>query len=237
MARLANESTSKPLSTSRDQGATRADLSLQSPLPHCYTDPYNSKEFFPRELTLDEIHRLLNEMQEIGIVWLNLTGGDIFMAPAVLRNLRGRYRKGFLLQLYTNGTLFTKATVKRLQADATLCHRYLLPFREEGIVRLVHAIPGSFRAFVRGLEMLIHSRLPFTLKTKAMNWNRGRDTGHQAIRGILRKEFGFTNLALASAQRRSCRHSPIGSLRKTSWQCVETKQQEDRDEEPLRQPQ
>jgi len=36
---------------------------------HCYTDPYNSKEFFPRELTLDDIHRLLDEMQQLGIVW------------------------------------------------------------------------------------------------------------------------------------------------------------------------
>ena len=51
---------------------------------HCYTDPYNSKEFFPRELTLEEIHRLLDDMQQLGVVWLNLTGGDIFMHPPFL---------------------------------------------------------------------------------------------------------------------------------------------------------
>jgi len=82
---------------------------------HCYTDPYNSKDFFPRELTLDEIHRLLDEMQQVGIVWLNLTGGDIFMHPQFFEIYEAAYRKGFLLQLYTNGTLFTKATIERLQ--------------------------------------------------------------------------------------------------------------------------
>ena len=47
-----------------------------------------------RELTLDEIHRLLNEMQQIGIVWLNLTGGDIFMHPHFFEIYEAAYRKG-----------------------------------------------------------------------------------------------------------------------------------------------
>ena len=139
---------------------------------HCYTDPYNSKEFFPRELTLDEIHRLLNEMQEIGIVWLNLTGGDIFMHPQFFEIYEAAYRKGFLLQLYTNGTLFTKATIERLQQMPPFiidisCHSVT----EEPFDWFTQ-VPGSFRAFVRGLELLKDSRLPFTLKTKAMSWNK-----------------------------------------------------------------
>ena len=48
---------------------------------HCYTDPYNAKEFFPRELSFEEILRLIDEMRDIGIIWLNLTGGEIFMHP------------------------------------------------------------------------------------------------------------------------------------------------------------
>jgi MoaA/NifB/PqqE/SkfB family radical SAM enzyme len=159
---------------------------------HCYTDPYNSKEFLPRELTLDEIHRLLDDMQQLGIIWLNLTGGDIFMHPQFFEIYETAYRKGFLLQLYTNGTLFTKATIERLQQMPPFtidisCHSV-----SEGPFDWFTQVPGSFRAFTRGLELLKESGLPFTLKTKAMNWNREEMPAIRRFVESFRQEFGFT---------------------------------------------
>ena len=159
---------------------------------HCYTDPYNSKDFFSRELTLDEIHRLLDEMQQIGIVWLNLTGGDIFMHPHFFDIYAAAVRKGFLLQLYTNGTLFTHATIQRLlqMPPFTIdisCHSVT-----ETWFDWFTQVPGSFRAFVRGLELLRDSGLPFTLKTKAMNWNRDEMPAIKQFVESFGQEFGFT---------------------------------------------
>jgi MoaA/NifB/PqqE/SkfB family radical SAM enzyme len=159
---------------------------------HCYTDPYNSKEFFPHELTLDEIHRLLDEMQQIDIVWLNLTGGDIFMHPHFFEIYEAAVRKGFLLQLYTNGTLFTKATIERLQHMPPFtidisCHSVT-----EGPFDWFTQIPRSFCAFVRGPEMLRDSGLPFALKTKAMNWNRDEMPGIRQFVESFGQEFRFT---------------------------------------------
>jgi MoaA/NifB/PqqE/SkfB family radical SAM enzyme len=159
---------------------------------HCYTDPYNHKDFFPRELTLDEIHRLLDEMQQIGIVWLNLTGGDIFMHPQFFEIYEAAVRKGFLLQLYTNGTLFTKAVIERLQEMPPFtidisCHSVT----EEPFDWFTQ-IPGSFRAFTRGLELLRESGLPFTLKTKAMNWNRHEIPAIRQFVESFGQNFGFT---------------------------------------------
>jgi radical SAM protein with 4Fe4S-binding SPASM domain len=159
---------------------------------HCYTDPYNSKEFFPCELTLDEIHRLLDEMQQMGIVWLNLTGGDIFMHPHFFEIYEAAVRKGFLLQLYTNGTLFTKATIERLQQMPPFtidisCHSVT----EEPFDWFTQ-VPGSFRAFIRGLELLKDSALPFTLKTKAMNWNTDEMPAIRHFVESFGQEFGVT---------------------------------------------
>jgi len=159
---------------------------------HCYTDPYNSKEFFPRELALDEIHRLLDEMQQIGIVWLNLTGGDIFMHPQFFEIYEAAVGKGFLLQLYTNGTLFTKDTIERLQQMPPFtidisCHSVT----EEPFDWFTQ-VPGSFRSFIRGLELLKDSGLPFALKTKAMNWNRGAMPAIRQFVESFGQEFGFT---------------------------------------------
>jgi radical SAM protein with 4Fe4S-binding SPASM domain len=159
---------------------------------HCYTDPYNHKDFFPRELMLDEIHRLLDEMQQIGIVWLNLTGGDIFMHPQFFEIYEAAVRKGFLLQLYTNGTLFTKAVIERLQEMPPFtidisCHSVT----EEPFDWFTQ-IPGSFRAFTRGLELLRESGLPFTFKTKAMNWNRHEIPAIRQFVESFGQNFGFT---------------------------------------------
>jgi MoaA/NifB/PqqE/SkfB family radical SAM enzyme len=159
---------------------------------HCYTDPYNNKEFFSRELTLDEIQRLLGEMQQLGIMWLNLTGGDIFMHPQFFEIYEAAHRKGFLLQLYTNGTLFTKAAIERLQQRPPFtidisCHSVT----EEPFDWFTQ-VPGSFRTFVRGLELLRNSGLPFSLKTKAMNWNRGELPAIRQFVESFGQEFGFT---------------------------------------------
>ena len=139
---------------------------------HCYTDPYNTKDSIPSELTLPEIVQLIDDMAEIGIIWLNLTGGEIFQHPHFWDIYDYAYRRGFLLQLYTNGTLFTHAIVERLQKTPPFtidisCHSV-----DETSFDWFTQVPGSFRAFRRGLDLVHHARLPLTLKTKAMNWNK-----------------------------------------------------------------
>lgn len=159
---------------------------------HCYTDPYNSKEYFPRELSLPEIIRLIDEMAGLGIVWLNLTGGEIFQHQHFWDVYDHAYRCGFLLQLYTNGTLFTKGVVERLQKTPPFtidisCHSVI----EERFDWFTQ-VPGSFRAFVRGLDLLKDSGLPFTFKTKAMNWNKEEIPQIRRFVESFGQRFGFT---------------------------------------------
>lgn len=139
---------------------------------HCYTDPYNKQEFFPREMTLPEIKRILDEMADLGILYLNLTGGEIFMRRDFFEIYEYAYGKGFLLQLYTNGTVFTQSIIDRL--------RQLRPFSidvschsvdEEAFDRFTQ-VPGSFRRFTEGMKLLFDSGLPFSFRTLAMSWNK-----------------------------------------------------------------
>ncbi|OQW35884.1 MAG: hypothetical protein A4E19_15615 [Nitrospira sp. SG-bin1] len=139
---------------------------------HCYTDPYNHRRWIAQELSLPEIIQLIDDMAEMGILWLNLTGGEVFQHPRFWEIYEHAYRRGFLLQLYTNGTLFTEAIVTRLRSHPPFtidisCHSVI-----ESSFDWFTQVPGSFRAFRRGLEFLRQANLPFTLKTKGMNWNR-----------------------------------------------------------------
>ncbi len=139
---------------------------------HCYTDPYNNRTDIRKELSFDEIRRILDELADLEIVFLNLTGGEIFAHPHFFEIYDYAYRKGFLLMLYTNGTIMTPAIVERLQQAPPFsidisCHSV-----NEAAFDKFTQVPGSFRNFMKGMELLRHSGLPFCFKTKAMNWNR-----------------------------------------------------------------
>lgn len=159
---------------------------------HCYTDPYNGRAFFPRELSLAEIERILDEMAGMGILYLNLTGGEIFTHPSFFDIYDYAYRKGFLLMLYTNGTMFTRAVIDRLRQSPPFsidisCHSV-----DEAAFDRFTQVPGSFRNFVKGMELLRHSGLPFCFKTKAMNWNRDELPQIKAFIESFGQPFGFS---------------------------------------------
>ena len=159
---------------------------------HCYTDPYNAREFFSREMTFAEITRILDEMADLEILYLNLTGGDIFMRSDFFQIYDYAYRKGFLLMLYTNGTLFTRAIVDRLKQAPPFsidisCHSV-----NEGAFDRFTQVPGSFRQFMKGMELLRSSGLPFCFKTKAMNWNKEEIPQIRYFVESFGQSFGFS---------------------------------------------
>ena len=159
---------------------------------HCYTDPYNDRAYFPRELTLTEIQRLLGESLDVGIIWLNLTGGDIFMRPDFFDIYEAAVGHGFLLQLYTNGTLFTQAIIERLQTRPPFSIDISCHSAEESRFDWFTQVPGSYRAFLRGIELLQAGGLPFSLKTKLMNWNASEVDQLRRFTEENGQPFGYT---------------------------------------------
>lgn len=160
---------------------------------HCYTDPYNNRDDIRHELSTTEIERLLVEMRELGVVWLNLTGGDIFMHPQFFDIYESAYRKGFLLQLYTNGTLFTRAIVERLERMPPFTIDISVHSVNEARFDWFTQVPGAFRAFLRGLELIRQSTLPLTFKTKLMNWNHDELADIQAFVEAWGQPFEYTS--------------------------------------------
>ncbi len=160
---------------------------------HCYTDPYNNRDDIRHELTTTEIERLLVEMRDLGIIWLNLTGGDIFMHPQFFDIYESAYRKGFLLQLYTNGTLFTRTIVERLERMPPFTIDVSVHSVNEARFDWFTQVPGSFRAFLRGVELMRQSSLPLTFKTKLMNWNRGEVADLQRFVESCGQPFGYSS--------------------------------------------
>lgn len=139
---------------------------------HCYTDPFNRKEYFPKEMELAEVKRILDEMAALGILWLNFTGGEALMRKDFFEIYDYAWAKGFILTLYTNGTMITESVINKLKDKPPFfidvsCHS----ITEESFDWFTQ-VKGSFRHFLKSMELLKASGLPFRMKTIGMNWNK-----------------------------------------------------------------
>ena len=76
---------------------------------HCYNNlPMGDMEAKRRELTKEEHFKMLDELAEMGCFWLLYTGGEIFARKDFLEIYTYAKKKGFLITLFTNGTIITE---------------------------------------------------------------------------------------------------------------------------------
>ncbi len=76
--------------------------------PHCWVNlPANDRVAKARELTLDEIRRITDEVVEAGCLWMLLTGGEVFIRSDFFDIYRHLKRRGLLVTIFTNGTAIT----------------------------------------------------------------------------------------------------------------------------------
>jgi radical SAM protein with 4Fe4S-binding SPASM domain len=140
---------------------------------HCYNNlPMADGEARRRELTYGEHCDLLDELADAGCLWLLFTGGEIFARPDFLDIYTYAKRKGFLITLFTNGTLITERVADHLDAWRPFAIESTLYGRTQETYERLTGIPGSFAKCMRGIRLLRERRLPLALKTVAVSTNR-----------------------------------------------------------------
>jgi radical SAM protein with 4Fe4S-binding SPASM domain len=140
---------------------------------HCYNNlPMADVEARQRELTYDQHCHLLDELADAGCLWLLFTGGEIFARPDFLDIYTYAKKKGFLITLFTNGTLVTERVADYLVEWRPFAIEITLyGYTKETYERLT-GIPGSFEKCMRGIRVLRDRGLPLALKTVAVSTNR-----------------------------------------------------------------
>ncbi|MFN0063357.1 MAG: radical SAM protein [Myxococcaceae bacterium] len=138
---------------------------------HCYNNLPISDPARRRELTLAEIHSLLDEMKAEGCLWLLLTGGEILARADFFDIYAYAKRKGFLITLFTNATLVTPAVADKLAASPPFSIEVTLYGRTQATYEGLTGIPGSHAKCLRGIELLRSRGLPLKLKTVAVRHN------------------------------------------------------------------
>jgi MoaA/NifB/PqqE/SkfB family radical SAM enzyme len=144
----------------------------------CYTDCFNRPEKIRQELSTDEILRIMDELAEAGCLELCLTGGEPLTRPDFFQLYEHATRRGFLVTLFTNGTLITEPVADRLAALPPHRIEISLHGLTEDTFEKITLGRGSFQRCSQAIAWLIKRRIPLTLKTTAMTLN------HQEILAI-----------------------------------------------------
>jgi len=138
----------------------------------CYTDCFNTPDMLRRELSFPEIVRIMDEIQEAGCLELTLTGGE----PLARRDFLDIYactkQKGFLVTVFTNGTLLTEKIADYwVQYPPSMIEISFHGLTEQSFERITQG-PGSYERCLEGIRLILRRRLPLTLKTTGMTLNR-----------------------------------------------------------------
>lgn len=139
---------------------------------HCYTDPYNKPEFLSREWKKDDVLAALDALYRAQILWLCFTGGEIFARKNFLEIYDYAHRRGFLLTLFTNGTLVTDAVADHLACKPPFSLEITLYGATAETYEKVTQVKGSYKRCLEGIERLIERKLPLKLKTSALTVNQ-----------------------------------------------------------------
>jgi radical SAM protein with 4Fe4S-binding SPASM domain len=140
---------------------------------HCYNNlPMADAGARREELTTAEHFRLLDQLADAGCLWLLFTGGEIFARHDFLDIYKHAKRRGFVVTLFTNGTLVTARIADTLAEWRPFAIEITLYGRTRETYERLTGIPGSYERCLAGIRRLKERGLPLSLKTVAVTVNR-----------------------------------------------------------------
>ena len=142
---------------------------------HCYIhDPAQDHLVRSKELTTEQWFRIFDELAEAGCLWMTWTGGEILVRSDFADLFRYAKRKGFLIVLFTNGTLLTADQVTLFQEWYPHCLEITLYGMTAETYEEVTGISGSYQRCIRSIEALVNAGIPLPGLTTIFPAKTGR---------------------------------------------------------------
>jgi radical SAM protein with 4Fe4S-binding SPASM domain len=170
------------------------EVSHRCPLncAHCYNNlPMGDAAARSREMSTEDHYRLLDELAEMGCLWLLYSGGEIFARRDFLDIYTYAKKKGLIVSLFTNGTMITEAIADYLVEWRPFAIEITLYGATRETYEKLTRIPGSYDRCMRGVRILLERKLPLALKTVGVTINKHEVAAMRKIAEDLGVEFKF----------------------------------------------
>lgn len=136
---------------------------------HCYLGDHRVGPPPETELSTEEIYHIFDQMADAGTLWLLLTGGEPLLRVDFQEIYLYAKRKGFVITLFTNGTLLTDHLADMLADYPPFNTEITLYGATETTYERVTGIKGSYARCMRGIDLLVKRNIPLRLKAMAMS--------------------------------------------------------------------
>jgi radical SAM protein with 4Fe4S-binding SPASM domain len=185
---------------------------------HCYVnEPVGDFAIRDRELGLDRLKTLIDEVAAAGCLHVLFTGGEVLVRPDFPELYLYAIRKGLLVTVFTNGTLVTEKVADLFDEYRPLTVEITLYGMTRETYEKVTQVPGSYDKCIAGVQRLVSRGIPLKLKTMALTWNQHEVGAMQAYAKSLGLDFIFDGLL---NPRVDCGANRNGELQLTAEQMV-----------------
>ncbi len=155
---------------------------------HCWVNlPVDDRAARARELRLDEIQHITDQIVEAGCLWMLLTGGEVFVRPDFTAVYRHMQAQGLSLILYSNGTTITERVADFLAEWPPKRVEISLYGVTRGTYEAVTGVPALERCLA-GIRRLLDRKIKVKLKSVVTTDNVDE---FLTIRDFVRRELGL----------------------------------------------
>jgi len=139
---------------------------------HCYINlPASDKKAKAKELSLDQIKKIIDQAVELGAIWCLITGGEPLLREDFFDIYLYLKKKGLLISVFTNAVLITEEHIKLFKKYPARDIEVTIYGVTEKTYERVTRKSGSFNAFMRGLNLLLKNGIKVRFKAMALQSN------------------------------------------------------------------
>lgn len=150
---------------------------------HCYLQDHHAEDF----LSKDDVIQMLDLLYDEGILFLTLTGGEVLTRKDFAEIYAYAKRKGFLMEVFTNGYALTEEVIALFQQLPPLLVDISLYGSCEGTYQKITGVSGAFAKVTENCRRLKQAGVRTNLKSPVLT----SDEAEQAAMQKLAAELGL----------------------------------------------
>jgi radical SAM protein with 4Fe4S-binding SPASM domain len=141
------------------------------------------------ELATDDWRKILDELADLGVLFLVLSGGEVTLRKDFLDLVAYARSKRFATKIYTNGLTMTPALARRLAELGVFEVQISLYSTKAEVHDWVTRVPGSFDKSVAGIRALREVGIAVVMKSPMTQFNLAERAAYQALAAELDVDF------------------------------------------------
>lgn len=132
---------------------------------HCYLHDHHCSD----ELSYGEIVEIIDILYEKEVLFITFTGGDIFTRKDFIDIYMYAKKKGFIIELYTNGALITDKLIEVFKKYPPLLVDISLYGSCEETYKSVTGVSGAFEKVMHNIRTMYEAGIRVSIKAPVLN--------------------------------------------------------------------